>query len=139
MYINPIDSKVIYRCWCLYRHNSYQAIPLYLDLQQLHLTYIKTKYDRILHYIYIYNDLFMLSQLIIGLKFNPYTSSMSIFSLFYFQYHSFRCWCLYRHSSYRINVYRFRAFWMDKSTATCLFFDPLISRWTFAWWNYLVG
>ena len=31
----------------------------------------------------------MLSQLIIGLKFNPYTSSMSIFSLFYFQYHSF--------------------------------------------------
>ena len=31
----------------------------------------------------------MLSQLIIGLKFNPYTSSMLIFSLFYFQYHSF--------------------------------------------------
>jgi hypothetical protein len=25
------------------------------------------------------------------------------------------------HNSYRINVYRFRAFWLNKSTVTCLF------------------
>ena len=45
-------------------------------------------------------------------------------------------------NSYRINVYRFHAFWLDKSIVTCLFwirsllehfcvFDPFITGWTF--------
>jgi hypothetical protein len=29
---------------------------------------------------------------------------------------------IYDNNSYRINVYRFGAFWLDKSTVTCLFF-----------------
>jgi len=47
--------------------------------------------------------------------------------------------CVYCYNSYRINIYRFRAFWLNKSTATCLFlfvynsmnfcvFDPFITR-----------